>query len=221
MMKKLNLLLCAAALCAAGMFAFSTFAQKSADAPTDARQTQHDAQGHDMKTHADCPMRSGTDVKDTAAQTDDAKHTDEAGHTAHLSEVNARGEAAMGFSQTETTHHFQLTGDGGVIRVEVNDPNDQRNRESIRQHLAHVARMFAEGNFDTPALVHARTPPGAETLARLKADIVYTYEETERGGLVRISAKTPQALAAVHQFLRFQIEDHQTGDPRQPVDSRQ
>jgi hypothetical protein len=213
MKKKLNLFLRAAALCAAGALALSAVAQKSADAPPDARRTQHDAQGHDMKTHADCPMRSGGDVKDDAANTDDAKHTDAAGHSAHLSEVNARGGAAMGFSQTATTHHFQLDGDGGVIRVEVNDPHDRRNRESIRRHLAHVALMFAEGNFDTPALVHARTPPGADTMSRLKADIVYTYEETERGGLVRISAKSPQALAAVHQFLRFQIQDHQTGDP--------
>jgi hypothetical protein len=203
MTKKLNSLFCAAALCAAGAFALSTDAQNRAEAPADAHQTQHDAKSHDAKAHADCPMKG-----------DGGAVTDGAGHSAHLAEVNARGEAAMGFSQTETTHHFQLTRDGGRILVEVKDPGDAQNRERIRQHLAHVARMFAEGNFDTPALVHARTPPGADALARLKSDIVYTYEETERGGLVRINAKSPEALAAVHQFLRFQIEDHQTGDPQ-------
>lgn len=211
MKKKLNLFLCAATLCAAGAFALSASAQKSADAPTDARPPRHDAQSHDAMTHADCPMRSVGDVKDAA-------HAAAADHTAHLAEVNARGAAAMGFSQTETTHHFRLTRDGGSISVETNDPADARNRELVRQHLAHVARMFAEGNFDTPALVHSRTPPGADAMARLKADIVYTYEETERGGLVRISAKTPRALAAVQQFLRFQIEDHQTGDPAEVRD---
>jgi hypothetical protein len=143
---------------------------------------------------------------------------DGAGHSAHLAGVNARGEAAMGFSQTETTHHFQLTRDGGRIRVEAKDPGDAQNRERVRRHLAHVARMFADGNFDTPALVHAGTPPGADALARLKADIAYTYEETGRGGLVRIDAKSPEALAAVHRFLRFQIEDHQTGDPTEVRD---
>jgi len=30
---------------------------------------------------------------------------------------------------------------------------------------------------------------------------------------VRIVAKTPEARAAVHEFLRFQITDHRTGDP--------
>lgn len=212
MTKKLNSLFCAAALCAAGALALPADAQKRADAPADMHQTHHDAQSHDAKTpdvkshdaqaHADCPMKDGGGgVKDGAV------------HSAHLAEVNARGEAAMGFSQTETTHHFQLTRDGGRISVEAKEPADARNRERVRQHLAHVARMFAEGNFDTPALVHARTPPGADALARLKADIVYTYEETQRGGLIRIDAKGPEALAAVHQFLRFQIEDHQTGDP--------
>jgi hypothetical protein len=207
MKKKLNLFLCAAALCAACAFTLSVVAQKSADAPTDAPRPQ-EAQGHDMKTHADCPMRGGGDVKDGAG------HAGDDAHSRRLSEVNARGETAMGFSQTATTHHFQLTRDGGLIRVETNDPADARSRELVRQHLAHVALMFAEGNFDTPALVHARTPPGADALARMKSEVVYTYEETERGGLVRISAKTPRALAAVHQFLRFQIQDHQTGDPQ-------
>ena len=217
MTKKLNSLFRAAALCAACAFALSTAAQKRADAPADASPAHHDTQSHDAKAHADCPMKGdGGDAKG-----DGGEVTDGAGHSAHLAEVNARGEAAMGFSQTETTHHFQLTRDGGLILVEAKDPGDARNRESVRRHLAHVARMFAEGNFDTPALVHARTPPGADALARLKADIVYTYEETERGGLVRIDAKSPEALAAVQRFLRFQIEDHQTGDPQQADGGRQ
>jgi hypothetical protein len=203
MTKKLNSLFCAAALCAAGALALSADAQK----PADVHQMHHDAKSHDAKAHADCPMKGdGENIKDNA------------GHSAHSAEADARGEAAMGFSQTETTHHFQLTRDGGRIRVEANDPGDAQNRERVRRHLAHIARMFAEGNFDTPVLVHARTPPGADALARLKSDIVYTYEETERGGLVRINAKSPEALAAIHQFLRFQIEDHQTGDPTEVQD---
>jgi hypothetical protein len=33
------------------------------------------------------------------------------------------------------------------------------------------------------------------------------------GGHIRIATESPEALAAVHDFLRFQIKDHQTGDP--------
>ena len=49
-------------------------------------------------------------------------------------------------------------------------------------------------------------------MARLKDRITYRYEETPAGGRVRIVTGNAEALAAVHAFLRFQIEDHQTGD---------
>lgn len=193
MMSKIGLHFCAAALVAAGALTVYVYAQKGAAAPD-----KHDAQTHDAQTHADCPFMKGD--KSGAEQ------------DAHLAGVNARGEAAMGFSQTETAHHFLLTRDGGVIQVEAKDPADAANRERIRQHLAHVAQMFAAGNFDTPMLVHARDVPGTAAMSRLKSEIVYAFEETERGGRVRITAKSAEALAAVREFLRFQIEDHQTGD---------
>lgn len=72
--------------------------------------------------------------------------------------------------------------------------------------------MFAEGNFKAPMLIHARTPPGVPAMERLKAEIRYEYEETERGARVNIMTRNAEALAAVHEFLRFQIKDHETGD---------
>ena len=204
-MKKISLSLCAASLVAACAHAAYVHAQKKADAPDK----------HDAQTHAECPLM--TDGKTSGGKSD--AQTD-GGHAAHLAGVNARGEAAMGFSQTETAHHFLLTRDGGVIQVEAKNPTDAANRDRVRQHLAHVARMFAAGDFDTPMLVHARTVPGTPAMSRLKAEIVYAYEETEKGGRVRIKAKSTEALSAVHEFLRFQIEDHQTGDPK-AVDSSQ
>lgn len=208
-MKKISLTLCAAALVAAGTLTAYVRAQKSADAPADTH-TKHDAKTHEAGAHAECPFM--TEGK-TPGDKSDARTG--GGHHSHLAEVNSRGEAAMGFSQTETAHHFLLTRDGGLIQVEVKDPADAANRERVRQHLAHVARMFTAGDFDTPMLVHARTPPGVPAMSRLKAEIVYAYEETEGGGRIRITTKSAEALAAVHEFLRFQIEDHQTGDDKQ------
>ncbi|HEX8119271.1 MAG TPA: hypothetical protein VF521_18480, partial [Pyrinomonadaceae bacterium] len=175
MMKKVRLSLCAAALVAAGALTAYVHAQKKADAAADK---------HDAKTHAECPFMTEGRMPDDKS----GEHKDGGGHDAHLAAVNARGAAAMGFSQTETAHHFLLTRDGGAILVEVKDPADAANRELIRRHLAHVARMFAAGDFDTPLLVHARTPPGSAAMSRLKAEIVYAFEETERGGRVRITA---------------------------------
>jgi len=42
--------------------------------------------------------------------------------------------------------------------------------------------------------------------------IAYTYEETPSGGRVRLVAGDATAIAGIHEFLRFQIEDHRTGD---------
>ncbi|MDQ3907378.1 MAG: hypothetical protein M3268_03440 [Acidobacteriota bacterium] len=129
------------------------------------------------------------------------------------SAMNERGEKGMGFSQEKTTHHFLLVKSGGVIQVEADDLHDATSRDQIRQHLAHVARMFSEGDFAVPMFVHDQTPPGAPEMKRLRAAITYKYEETRNGGRVIISSNDPRAVAAVHSFLRFQITEHKTGDP--------
>jgi hypothetical protein len=72
--------------------------------------------------------------------------------------------------------------------------------------------MFASGDFNAPMLVHDKVPPGVPVLERLKAEVKYEFQKTDRGGSVRISTANPEALKALHEFLRFQIEDHRTGD---------
>ena len=124
-----------------------------------------------------------------------------------------RGDQAMGFSHEKTTHHFRLFDNGGAIEVTANDPNDTTSRDEIRQHLSHIAQMFAAGNFDVPMLIHATTPPGVSTMKELRDQIRYVFQETDSGARVRISTTNPKAVEAVHNFLRFQIAEHQTGDP--------
>ena len=133
-------------------------------------------------------------------------------HDAHHAAVDARGAGVMGFDQGQTIHHFRLYQDGGAIEVAVKDPVDAGNREAIRRHLPHIAALFAAGRFDAPMLVHATPVPGTDDLARLKAALTYTYVETPGGGRVDIVTTHPDALAAVHRFLAFQIADHRTGD---------
>jgi hypothetical protein len=134
------------------------------------------------------------------------------GHDAHHAAVDARGAHVMGFDQQRTVHHFRLYEDGGAIDVAVKDPANATDREAIRQHLPHIARLFAEGRFDLPMLVHDTNVPGTGELARLKAQVTYTYVETPGGGRVDIVTRHAEALAAVHRFLAFQIADHRTGD---------
>ena len=160
---------------------------------------------HGDGTSHPCPLMPDGEKSKAGGKPDD-------GHAGHLAAVNARGEQAMGFSQTATTHHFILNRRGGFIQVEANDADDIANRDSIRQHLAAIARAFAVGDFATPQNVHRQVPPGVTEMRRLRSAIEYKFEELERGGRVRIATHNSDARAAVHRFLRFQIEDHQTGD---------
>jgi hypothetical protein len=126
--------------------------------------------------------------------------------------VNERGDHAMGFSHEKTTHHFVLTATGGVIEVTANDAKDEMSLGQIRSHLSHIAKMFKEGDFNTPMLVHGEMPPGVDTMRASKAAIDYQFEKVERGGRVNILASSAADIAAIHEFLRYQITDHHTGD---------
>jgi len=133
-------------------------------------------------------------------------------HDAHHRDMLTRGAQAMGFDQERTLHHFLLYEDGGAIDVAVKEASDHANLHAVRQHLQQIAGFFKAGDFDKPALTHAQQVPGTADMTRLKDRITYQFEETPGGGRVRIVTRDAEALAAVHAFLHFQIEDHRTGD---------
>ena len=123
-----------------------------------------------------------------------------------------RGDMVMGFSHEKTTHHFELSYDGGAIDVRANDVNDTASRDQIRSHFKHIVQMFADGNFNAPMLVHDTNVPGTATMSKLKNHLHWTLTETPRGARLTVTADNKPVLDAVHEFLRFQIQDHQTGD---------
>jgi hypothetical protein len=133
--------------------------------------------------------------------------------SAHHAGVDSRGDHVMGFDHDKTTHHFRLTRTGGAIEVSANDPKDADSRDAIRGHLTHIAQMFAQGDFEAPMLIHDQVPPGVPILKEKKSVIHWNYERTENGGRIVVSTADEKALSAVHEFLRFQIDDHETGDP--------
>ena len=138
-------------------------------------------------------------------------------HAQHVSQshgavVESHGDQAMGFSHSKTTHHFRMAADGGAIEVTTNDPNDKADVTAVRSHLKHIVMMFGDGDFSTPMFIHDGVPPGTTTMKLMKAAIRYKYEETPSGGRVRIETDDPIAVATIHDFLRFQITEHQTGD---------
>jgi SAM-dependent methyltransferase len=132
-------------------------------------------------------------------------------------EMKQHGNAAMGFDQDRTTHHFLMTSNGGSIAVDANDPADEASVAQIRNHLQEIAIAFKLGDFGKPHETHSEYPAGVPVMQRLKHEITYTYAETQRGGIVRIVTTNPEALAAVHAFLAYQVKEHATGDPLTPA----
>lgn len=176
-----------------GLFATAVFCFAASAAQGQAPPTAQNEKPKD--SHADCPMHKAHAHDDSAS-----------------SAMNHRGEKGMGFSQNTTTHHFLLSADGGVIQVDANDPTDTATRDNIRMHLTHIAKAFASGDFAIPMFVHDVTPPGVPVMKDLKDKIRYRFEETPGGARVVIATADPDALAAVFQFLKFQIAEHETGD---------
>jgi hypothetical protein len=152
------------------------------------------------------------DTKNDDAMQSCPMHKQHTTENSHHAVVEKHGDQAMGFSHDTTTHHFRMAVNGGAIEVTANDPNDKTNTDAIRSHLSQIAVMFGNGDFSTPMFVHDGLPPGVTTMKILKATIRYEYEEISAGGRVRIESSDPVALAGIHDFLRFQISDHQTGD---------
>jgi len=139
-------------------------------------------------------------------------------HEEHLKQMEKdtglkkRGAAAMGFDQEKAAHHFWLTPEGGAIDVTVADPPDAASRAQVRAHLKEIAAAFASGSFEKPFATHAETPPGVPTLQERRVAIRYEYRDLPRGGRVVIETKDSVARSALHDFLRYQIREHATGD---------
>jgi hypothetical protein len=128
-------------------------------------------------------------------------------------EMKKRGDAAMGFDQNKVSHHFHLTPTGGSIEVSVNQGADADSRKQIRDHLRTISQEFADGIFMSPIATHAEVPPGVAVMRERKLRIKYTYEETPAGARVIIGTADRAARTAVHDFLKYQIREHVTGDP--------
>jgi hypothetical protein len=131
----------------------------------------------------------------------------------HHAQMTTRGDHAMGFDQTKATHHFLLYDDGGAVEISVKDPQDRATLDAVRAHLPHIVQRFAAGDFSVPGFIHDREVPGTEAMKANKDRIAYVYEEIADGGRLRITTRAAPAVAGVHEFLRFQIADHRTGDP--------
>jgi hypothetical protein len=140
-------------------------------------------------------------------------------HEQHTHAVDARHDT-FGMAHDVSAHHFRLFRDGGAIELRADDPHDAATVSAIRKHLRKVAAAFTKNDFSTPVFVHGRPPDGVDTMKRLRDRIRYRYESVDAGGRIRVTTSDQVALAAIHDFLKFQIAEHRTGDSGQIEENR-
>ena len=121
--------------------------------------------------------------------------------------MQTRGAHVMGVDQYTSTHVFEDLPDGGRVVLDV-DPADSAGIETIRAHMRDIATAFRAGDFTKPFEVHAQNVPGTAVMSARRAGISYTPIDRVWGGEVRIRASDPAAVAAIHEFLEFQREQH-------------
>ncbi|HWN20140.1 MAG TPA: hypothetical protein VNO19_14610 [Gemmatimonadales bacterium] len=121
--------------------------------------------------------------------------------------VQARGQVAMGVDQYTSLHQFESLPDGGRISLQ-RDPGDSAGVAQIRSHMQRIAAAFGKGDFALPGLVHAREVPGTAVMAARRSRIRYLADTLPGGGQVRLRTSDSSAIAAIHQFLAFQRQDH-------------
>ena len=127
-------------------------------------------------------------------------------------DIEKRGDEGMEFAHGSTTHRFRLSPDGGAIEVTVFDSTDTQTLQTVRSHLTHIVTMFSNGDFSIPMFVHSQVPPGVTEMKEKRAEISYSVTELPNGAAIRIKTDNHDALNAIQDFLRFQIQDHGTGD---------
>ena len=123
-------------------------------------------------------------------------------------EVAKRGAEVMPFDLEQTTHVFQALEDGGLQKVVVKDPSNQKQIALIQSHLKEESERFRKGDFSDPAKIHGDDMPG---LAQLKAgakEINVRYSTLPDGAEIRYQAKDPKLVMAIHQWFSAQVSDH-------------
>lgn len=123
-------------------------------------------------------------------------------------EVAKKGAEVMPFDLEQTTHVFQALEDGGLQKVVVKNPSNQKQIALIQSHLKEESERFRKGDFSDPAKIHGDDMPG---LAQLKAgakEINVRYTALPDGAEIRYTSKDPKLVMALHHWFSAQLSDH-------------
>ncbi len=132
----------------------------------------------------------------------------ESKNSSDFAAMQARGEHVMGVNQYTSAHVFEDLPDGGRVVLYRDDAVDSAGIATVRAHMRDIAAAFRAGDFAKPFAVHAQTVPGTDVMRAHRDKISYEVKDRPRGGEVRIKSNDPHAIAAIHEFLAFQRNEH-------------
>jgi hypothetical protein len=128
------------------------------------------------------------------------------------SELNARFSKILGTDAGKVVQHYYLVKNGGVIEFTAKDPNDSASVNAIRKYLDVQKDLFEKGKNDTDTDVHGKVPDGLLVMKKLRGEITFYTVNSEGGAVLRMFSVNNQARQAIHDFMKFQIAEHKTGD---------
>jgi hypothetical protein len=133
-------------------------------------------------------------------------------------ELLTRVSRVSGFDSERVNRHFYVLKNGGAVEVTVKDPSDESTIKAIQAHLKKESDLWTKGNFDTVTAAYGRAPEGALQLKKLRDNVTFAVVQEENGAVIRMLTVNPQAKSAIHDYLKFQIDQLKTGDPTTPLE---
>lgn len=128
-------------------------------------------------------------------------------------EALSRNSQLLGFDLTKTNQHFYLYKNGGAIDISAKNVDDVGSIAAVRRYLEKQEKLFAKGDVELQKQVYTQLPQSLLTMRKLKDEISFSYTATDEGGALRMFTINKDARQAIHDYLKSQIVDNQTGDP--------
>jgi hypothetical protein len=122
--------------------------------------------------------------------------------------VHHLAHGVMPFDVSKVTHVFEMTDDGGVLRVIAKDLADAMQIGLVQEHLRVEAERFRQGDFSDPARLHGEDMPGLRELSAGAAHVTVTYEALPDGAEIRFTTQDAHLVTAVHRWFGAQLSEH-------------
>ncbi len=128
-------------------------------------------------------------------------------------DLNSRFSKTLGTDIGRVVQHYYLVKNGGVIEFTAKDANDTTTISALQKYMDTQKDLFEKGKNDADADVHGKVPDGIPNLKRLRNEITFFAVKNDDGAALRMFSVNDQARQAIQDFLKFEINEHKTGDP--------